>query len=538
MISNLDRILPPYTRRVNSLRHLLSKVAVVMAIITVAIVMGFWIGIFATLVVPLFIGIIGVLFLIAMWMADDTEPDLRTAGAALFTAYCALSVLWPGYLAIVIPGLPWVTPTRLILAAMAAVMLLQVSQSRVARDEIAGAVTGLTPAFVGYAALMILMMLTSGIASKPGDSLVFSFQQIMLWNMPFATALWLFHRPDMIVRTMRVLGISLLIVLLLTMAEYRNGLPVWIPHIPSFLQVDAPQMDAFLSSQTRLDGSYRARGTFGVHLYYSQLLLMMLPFAVHWALDAVTPTRRGWAIAYLLCMLAVIWMNNTRTGTTGQLVVIAGMLGIFGLRHYLHTQNKLDMTAPALAVGVPAAAALVAALIAISPRLQTMTIGGTQHVGSDDVRAGQWQRAWSAVASNPFGYGSGESGPLTGRLKSGIWIVDSQWINFIVDYGILAALGWALFTGIVAGAGVLIYLQKVDRSADLCGPAAVGIGSMMMTMYTISFVGNIPILLILIALVMATRHRLAVAGKLASPSEVLRRVLDRKASSPSAPARS
>lgn len=538
MNPDLDRILPPYTRRVNSLGHRLRKIAVVSAVIMYAMVMGFWVAIFNTLVVPFFMGVIGLLFLMALWMADDTEPDLGRVGTALLLSFCACSVVWPSYLAITIPGLPWLTPTRMVLAAMTAVVALQLSQSRIVRGRIAGAIAGLKPAYAGFALTMVLMLITVVAASRPGESLTFSIQQIILWGLPFVAALWLFHDPRVVERSLHVFAMSLLVVMFLTMAEFRTQLPIWLPHIPSFLTVDAPQMEAFTASQTRLDGSYRARGTFGVHLYFSQLLLMFLPFAIHWALDAVSPARRGWAIAYLLCFLTIIWMNNTRTATTGQLVVIAGMLGIFALRHYLHTLNKTDMIAPALAVGVPVVATVLAVLIALSPRLQTMTIGGTQNVGSDEIRDQQWSRAWSAVGRNPFGYGSGESGPLTGRMKdAGIWIVDSQWINMMVDYGILGALGWALFLGIVAGSGVIIYLQRADRSADLCGPAAVGIGSVMMSMYTISFVGNIPVLMILVALITSTRHRLAVAGKLAPASQVFKRAMDRKPPLPAATAR-
>jgi hypothetical protein len=537
MISQRDRILPPYTRRVNSIRHKSMKAAVVAATIAFAIVMGFWIGIFSTLVIPLFGTVIGILLLVALWMADDTEPDMRGSGAFLFLTWIGLSVAWPNYLAVAIPGLPWITPTRLFLALGTAVLLFQMAQSAKARALISGAIIGLKPAYIGLAILMFMMLATLALSREPGEGLTFVIQQMVLWILPLLLGLWLFNDPEVVDRSMTVIALSLLLVMVLTFFEYRNQLPVWIPYIPSFLKVDGPQMQSFLSAQVRLDGSYRARGTFGVHLYFTQILLMALPFALHWVLDAVSPRRRGLAIAYLACLLAVIWMNNTRTATTGQLVVIAGMLGLFALRHYLHTRNALDMTAPAFTVAVPLLGGALAVLIALSPRLQTMTIGGTIHAGSNDVRSGQWERAWSALLNNPLGYGAHESGPLTGRLKSGIWIVDSTWINFLVDFGIIGALGWAFFLGFVAAAGCLIYLQRADRSADLCGPAAVAIGAFMMTMYTISYYGNIPYLMVFIALISATRHRLAIAGTLLEPKAVLRRAIHRTEAPVAAPAR-
>jgi site-specific recombinase len=108
----------------------------------------------------------------------------------------------------------------------------------------------------------------------------------------------------------------------------------------------------------------------------------------------------------------------------------------------------------------------------------------------------------------------------------------------MVDYGLLGAIGWALLLGITAGVGALIYLQRVDDSADLAGPTAVGIGSFMMSMYTISFVGNIPLLMTFLAIVCATRHRLVREGKLLPMAQVFERAMNRKQPIEAAGARS
>ncbi len=527
MLSQRDRILPPYTRKVTDLRHRLLKAAVITATLVFAVIMGFWVALFSTLVVPMFAAVIGVLLLTAMWMADDLEPDLSRIGAFLYILLVALLVAWPSYLAVDIPGLPWITPTRIVLALMAGVFLLQVSQSRITRDLIRNAVVGLKPAYVGYAVFIFFMFATILLSKKSGDAVSFVVQQLILWNLPLLVGLWLFNDERLAPKMLAVVTVPLFVVMVLTFFESRDHLPIWIPHIPSFLQVDGPQMQAFLSTQFRYDGTYRARGTFGIHLYFSQFLLIALPFVLHKALDATDTTRRGLAVAFLGLTIFTILLNNTRTVMTGQLVVIAGMLGIFALRHYLHSRSRIDMTGPLVALSIPAGVVVMAVLIASSNRLRNMTIGGKANIGSDDVRSGQWERAFSALLSNPLGHGTGDSGPLTGRMANGIWIVDSQWINFLVDYGIIGAGGLIFFLAFVAISGVLIYLQRADRSADLCGPAAVAIGSVMMTMITISFVGNLPLLMILVAMITATRYRLAQAGKLASARDVLQRAIDK-----------
>jgi hypothetical protein len=486
-------------------------------------IMGFWIGVFSTLVVPLFASLIGIILLLAMWMADDTEPDLQKYGSILFLAFISLSIAWPNYMAVAIPGLPWITPTRLVLVLASSVLLLQVSQSAVTRKLIRGAINCSRPAYIGLIIFILAMFGTFWLARAPGEALTFVVQQLILWLVPLLIGLWLFNDARIVTKSIIAIIISLLPVMILTLFEYKNQLPIWIPYIPSFLQVEGPQMQTFLEAQTLLDGSYRAKGNFGVPLYFTQILLMVLPFIMHGIFDARSPRERMLSVLYLIFILSIILLNNTRTGSTGQLVVIGGMIGIFALRHYLQSRNPFDMTGPVLTVGVPLMGGILALLIALSPRLQTMTIGGSLHAGSDEVRDEQWAKAWAAVLSNPFGHGAQESGPLTGRLRLGVWIVDSTWINFLVDYGIIGALGWAFFLGFVAAAGVLIYLQRHDRSADLCGPAAIAIGAFMMSMYTISYYANIPLVMVFVALVCATRYRLATIGNLTSCVQVFRR---------------
>jgi len=65
--------------------------------------------------------------------------------------------------------------------------------------------------------------------------------------------------------------------------------------------------------------------------------------------------------------------------------------------------------------------------------------------------------------------------------------------------------------------GIRIYLRNFDESANLCGPAAVAIGSCMMTMYVISYFGNFMLLLLMVGVIAATRSRLLKAGLLGKP---------------------
>jgi hypothetical protein len=423
--------------------------------------------------------------------------------------------VWPPYLAVAIPGLPWITPVRVTLALLMLGLLLQMSQSSSARSELRGVAVAIKPALVGYGLFWLFAFATVVMSSTPGDSFVSSLNYLILWNMPFIAAGWILIDKNALPRMVRLLMFCIAFVFVLTVLEYRQREPIWFNHIPSFLKVDEAVLAVILGDQGRVgDDRYRARGTFGVPLYYAQFILMLTPFMVHAAFTE-RAKKQAAALALLLFALVVCWMTNTRTGLTGFIVVVSGSVALYGLRRTLNPTSKSDMVAPAVFIAAPVGILMLLVAIAASPRLQSMTLGGAQHAGSDQVRGNQWDRALAALANNPLGYGTNSSGPIAGKPNAGgIWIVDSNWINFLLDYGVIGACGFALFAGLAIFYGVQIYLRNLDKSADLCGPAAVSIGSFLMTMYTISYVGSFPFLLVLVGAISATRYRLLRDGRL------------------------
>jgi uncharacterized membrane protein len=520
MISQRHRILPPYTRRTNDLRHLAVKATGITLLLVFAMVMGFWLAVFGTFVVQFFAGVIGILLLVALWMAIDTEVDYRKQITSLFLVFVAALALWPSYLAVDIPGLPWLTPTRVVLALTAVMMLLQIAQSSRARAEMAGVLLAIKTPLIFFAVFWFFSFATFFLAVKPGSAFSNSVENLLLWNMPFFIAAWVLIDEKVGERLINLLMICLSVIFFFTVLEYIKREPIWFDYIPSFLKIDGPLFDMLMQEQMRVgEDRYRARGNFSVHLFFAQFVLMLLPFMVHAGLSKEGRKRiAAWAL--VVFTLVICWMTNTRTALLGYLIVFSGSVGLFALRRFLKPTNKSDLLAPSIMMAVPLGCiALIGAIVA-SPRLQSMLLGGAQHKGSDNVRDNQWERAISALSQNPIGHGGGSSGPLAGRPAGGTWIVDSTWINFLLDYGVLGTLGFAVFAVLIIVYGVRIYLRDIDESANLAGPAAVGIGSFLMTMYTISFYGNFQMLLMLAAVVAAARYRLQQRGLLEQPGRL------------------
>ena len=506
MINARDRILRPYTRRVHDLRHSLMKTLAVFLLIMTAMFMGFWLAVFGTLVAQPFFLLVGVLFLIALWMMDDTEPDYRAAITSLLMWYIVMEAIWPSYLALDIPGLPWITPPRILLFFLVFSAVLQFSQSSVARLELTSIVSYSKPAIWIWAVFWLVAFATCLISKTPSSSFVTLFQWFLLWNMPFVVACWLFQDKQSFQRFIFAVMLATVFIFILTVLEYMQRKPIWFGYIPSFLKIDGPLYHAIMQEQVRVgDDRYRARGVFAVHLYFAQFILLVTPFILHQFIES-RGWKRFWSFSLLAFTLLIIWMTNTRTGMSGFILVCSGMIGLYALRRFLRPLNKSDMVAPAIFMAAPLAILSFVALVSISPRLQSMTIGGAQHRSSDLGRDMQWTRGMAALESNPLGYGANNSAPLAGRLAGDRYIIDSLWLNWLLDFGVLGFLAFFGFCVIAAYYGVLLYISSKSEADDLMGPAAVAVGGFVLTAYTISFAGNIPFMLILAGSIIAFRY--------------------------------
>ncbi|PZU46880.1 MAG: hypothetical protein DI568_10980 [Sphingomonas sp.] len=506
MISLRDRILPPYTRRVDDLRHRLVKSIAVFALLLTAIFMGFWIAVFGTLVAQPFFVLVGVLFILAFWLVDDTEPDYRKTLAKMLITYGVLESAWPSYLALDIPGLPWITPPRLVLLAMMLLMTLQIAQSSRVRGEVSEAIAYNKMAFLILGLFWLVAFATIAFSRYPGTSAVVLVQNFVLWNAPFLVAIWVFGDRDVFARFVKAMMWTMCFIFLLTTLEYIQRKPIWFDYIPSFLKIDGPLFAALMEEQVRVgDDRYRARGVFAVHLYFAQFMLMVTPFILHKAIEN-KGWMRFWAWALLVFNLVVIWMTNTRTGMSGFILICSGMIGLYALRRFLNPTSKSDMVAPGIFMSAPVGMLAFGVLIALSPRLQTMTVGGAQTRGSDQGRDVQWQKGMAALESNPFGHGADVSARIAGRLVGDRYIIDSLWLNLLLDFGVLGFVAFIGFILTAAYFGVRMYLRATDERVKLMGPAAVAVGGMAMTTYTISYWSNLPFMFILCASIFAFRR--------------------------------
>src|SRR4051812_16463986 len=107
------------------------------------------------LLVP-FVTPLAIMALMAIWAAPQSKTIPIQTIERLFFALIIAFVLWPNYLAIALPGLPWITVNRLISTPLALLFLLSLSSNAAFRRKVLEIVS-VAPIF--WRALVVLTAL-------------------------------------------------------------------------------------------------------------------------------------------------------------------------------------------------------------------------------------------------------------------------------------------------------------------------------------------------------------------------------------------
>jgi hypothetical protein len=517
------RILPQY----NSLHHRpwwkFASIAFVAFALFLTIYTGFLVAIGGTLAFR-FVGFpIAVMALLGLWLLPDVDKADNAPFWKLLSAFLFLMVAWPAYVAVAIPGLPWVSPPRLILAVMLVVMLTHFPQIAEARRKVVDLLGYDKLALRLYLLFMVMEVVVLPLSPAPVDALSYIFMQSVLDLTAMVVAAWLFADIRTVPRLMRVLVYAGIFTFLVGILENFMQRPPWMGYLPSFLRIDSELLQVYMSPQARVgDGRYRVRATFGIILYYSQYLGIIIPPLLYemWRM-------RGWkrALAILLIplMLQAVWFCNARTAFIALFVSLFGYGGMIMMRQLFY-RKKGDALKPGIMVAlVMMGVAGMAGAIASSHRLQMYTIGGSQHVGSNAVRDQQWAGAWRAVAKNPIGVGMGIPLPEVGAVSNkGIAIVDSYYINLLVGVGPLGFIGFIGCLARLAWLGVMTFMRASDELEEWGGALALSMINFIIAAYVVSFADNNYLVFVMAAAILALHRHQAkrLAGEVAAPRQL------------------
>ncbi len=449
-------LLPGYSRQRPPLRARLREAIWIVALALFGALYGFWLAALPPAFALILLAPVALLMLVVIWVLPDRPAAPTGMMTRFFLAFFIVSIVWPDYLALQLPGLPWISMRRMMLGPM--ILLLLVSLSTSARFRAAMKTQ--------LAAFPLLWKLMAGFVAIQCASLIFAdamFEGIKdlvnyqtLWTAPFFVGAWAFADP----RRRRLflalfLGLCLLIGAI-GIAEYANKGVLWANHIPPFLQVDLTNMAGTLASEYR-NGLYRSKSVFNQPLPFAEIMALVSPVTLYFAARASSIWRKAGFYLLDLLVLIILFLPQSRLGLIGY----GASHALWFLLHFarLWLLSRTSLTGPAITLAYPVLIVALAGAVMAVPALRERVIGGHDTIYSDQARKIQKRMAPAVIAQSPLvGHGPRHGASALGYrggADGSRLTIDNYLLWIVLDYGIL---GFLLYYGMI-----LIAIHRMAR---------------------------------------------------------------------------
>lgn len=510
-----------------------AKLAVYVGLALACFGYGFAYARFAPFLMVPFAIPLALLAVLVIWALPSGEYAPTKALQPLYIAFFAALFLWPGYLAIALPGLPWITLLRLTGLPLLLVMLVCLSVSDQFRRRVIDIFSYDPWISRMFVAFFVLATLSVGYSMAVGPSASRYIVAITNWFCIFFVSLVLFSRPGFARRWMWLFISMATMVCIVGAYESRIHHVVWSNHIPSILKIEDEAVLRALSGLSRAaTGKYRVQGTYGTPLGLAEFLGLVAPFAVHLILTSKTNGPRIFASGYILLALYVVLETDSRLGLISSLLSMLLYILFWALLQW--RRNKGSIIAPAIVLSYPAIFVVgVAATFAIG-RLRAKFWGNGAQSASDQSRVDQWNIGIPKILNHPWGYGLGQSGNALNYVgPDGIQTIDSYFLSVLLEYGVI---GFILYYGMFArGAWIgarTIARGNVDDELQLLMPLSICLIDFIVIKAVFSQDDNHPLAFMILGAVVALCRRADLAQPQAESSATSTQRLSLSARSP------
>lgn len=501
-------IMPPYTRDPNRRAHKRARTLVLWGVVVFCLLYGMAFALFApVLILPLMVPL-GILILVAIWALPDTRTAPTGALWPLLFAYMMCLIMWPNYIALALPGLPWITMSRITGVPLALTLMICVSTSPSMRQRLSKTLADAPLIWMFLAAFVGIQTLSLVFSKEVLNSIDKYLVDQMSWTCIFFVSAFVFTKQGRVEKMAGLLWAMAIFVGCIAIVEWRQEHVLWAGHIPSFLQINDKSVARSLSGGQRF-GKYRAVSTFGTCLGLGEYMAMTLPFVLRFATGSYPWLVRGAAAASALFVVVISVLSGARVGTVGCLIAIAFYGAAWSLLKW--RREPTSLVGPAIAGLYPVAALAGAACIAFVGRLRTMFWGdGSQHF-SDQDRIEQIHLGIPKIISHPWGYGLGEGGKTLGFAPFGTLTIDNYYLDITLEYGIQGfIIYYGMFTlAIYYCAKALSILKSVAREVEMLLPIAISLATFCIIKAAFSEEGNHPLAFMMLGMAVALISRVS-----------------------------
>ncbi len=401
-------------------------------------VYGFGFALTAPYLIVPFATPIAILAIIAIWALPGMRAAPERTVEALFFAYFVVLIVWPNYLAIALPGLPWLTLMRLTGIPMVVLLLVCVSVSQDFRTKLADTLSATPLLWKLMVAFVFFQFITIVASNYPSTSLSLFFRTQLNWTAVFFASCYVFAKPGRVRWWAIALCVMAMFLGLMSAWENEAQKVLWSGHVPSFLKIEdaANRLEASYRSATK---AYRVKSVFTTALGLGEFIAFALPFLLHFAFGR---SRLPWKLACIAAvplLVFVAFKTDSRLALIGAIMSILLYLLFWSLLRW--RRYKTGLLGPTVVLAYPVLFAAVVAATFVVPRLRRSVWGGGAQAASNAGRDMQVENFLPAIIKNPFGYGIGQSAEVLGtRGRGDMLTIDNYYIGVALEYGVLGFL--------------------------------------------------------------------------------------------------
>jgi len=442
-----------------------------------------------------------------IWLLPATDRAPLHLLDPLLVAFILALLCWPDYLALGLPGLPWITAQRLVATPLALVLLVCLSMAPSFRARLKAILSAAPAIWIPVAAFAAIAGLSIALSANISASLSKFVVAQLYWTVIFFVGAYVFTVPGRVDRFAYLLwGITVFVCLIGVDEARRQGL-FWAGHIPWFLKIDDPSVQRNLGGLTRAaTGVYRVHSKFGTALGLGEYLALATPFVYQIIISARTRLTRLAAIATVPLILYITIKTDSRLALIGFLGSTLSYVLIWAVLRW--RQDRHSLLAPAVVFAFPVFAGLFLAATVFIGRLRAMVWGTGAHQASNDTREAMYQAGIPMVLRNPLGHGIGQGAVTLGYANGeGVLTIDTYYLAVGLEYGVI---GFLVYYGLILSgiwhAGQLT-LRAREPELLFAAPIAVALLNFFVTKSVFSQQENHPLVFVMLGILVALLWR-------------------------------
>ncbi|MCP9222059.1 O-antigen ligase family protein [Erythrobacter sp. LQ02-29] len=383
---------------------------------------------------------LSILVLLIIWAMPDSErPPTRWVSFLTFGFVIAL-LAWPDYLALALPGLPWITAIRLTGVPLAVVFLISLSVSKAFRAHMSETLRATPITTVLVLTFALIATVSLAFSADPTTSLNKLVVAYLYWFLIFFASAWLFSKEGNVYKLACIIWIFVMVTTVIGLQEWRLQSVVWAGHIPDFLRIEDPAVQNILSAKSRsTTGIYRVQSKFTTPLGFAEYLALSTPFILFFLIFGRRWFVRLAAAATLALIFLSIQRTDSRLGAVGFFMSFLLFLAAWSVLRW--SRVKESIIGPALTLAYPAVFAAFIASTFFVGRIQAMVWGTKAQSFSSQAREAQVQRGMPLIWAEPWGRGIGRGArELNYRNLGGGLTIDTYYLLIGLEFGVLGFL--------------------------------------------------------------------------------------------------